>query len=293
MRYLSWEDRKMRNVCFKKGLVVGIIALFLGMGVTSTIGISNNDDTIPPVTTHSLEPPVPDGLNDYYISDVTVTLEATDDISGVKEIKYQINDDPVQTIPGDHGTFIISEDSNLHTIKYWAIDNVGNTENLNQFQLKMDQTPPVTMLIYEIVGGSPLQGWEIEFSAEAEDECSCVERVEFYINDVLQETVTGPGPIYEWGLRCSINNVRVCGFIRNLEITEEYVNFTARLVIALGRPGLTIVIEVCAYDFAGNVDCDEWHFKPAIDPGIYLFKDLSLPNFYSGYIGEFFIFALF
>ena len=282
----------MRNVCFKKALVAGIIFLFIGVSVTSTIGISNNDDTTPPVSTHTLDPPEPDGLNDYYVSDVTVTLNATDDISGVKEIKYQINDNPVQTIPGDHGTFVITEDSTLHTVIYWAIDNVDNTETQNQFELKMDQTPPVAMLIYEIVGGSPLQGWEIVFNGEAVDECSGVERVEFYINDVLQDTVSGPGPQFSWGFRLYLK-VRVCGFIRNLEITEEYVNFTARLVIALGRPGLSIVIKVCAYDFAGNVDCDEWHFTPAIEPGIYLFKDLSLPNFYSGYIGEFLIFALF
>ena len=36
----------MRNICVKKGLVVGVILLFLGVSVTSSIGISNSiDDT--------------------------------------------------------------------------------------------------------------------------------------------------------------------------------------------------------------------------------------------------------
>ena len=275
----------------RKVLVVGIIVLFLGMSVTSSLGISNSiDDTTPPVTTHTLDPPEPNGNNGWYVSDVTVTLNATDDISGVKEIKYQMNDGPVETIPGDYGTFIIHWDSALHTIRYWAIDNVGNTETQNYFQLKMDQTPPVLTICYEVIGGNWFYGWDLLLSAEAADATSGIERVEYYLNDVLQEIFTGPG-IHELGF--IITQRRVCGLIRNLEITEEYVNFTAMLVIALGPPGIEIHIMVCAYDFAGNVDCDEMHYIPPIDPGIYLNKILSLPNNYSGHIGKFFIFALF
>ena len=42
MRYLSWEDRKMRNVCFKKALVVGIVVLFIGVTISPTINANIN-----------------------------------------------------------------------------------------------------------------------------------------------------------------------------------------------------------------------------------------------------------
>ena len=282
----------MKNVFFKEALVVGIIVLFLGMSVTPSIGISNNDDITPPVSTHTLDPPVPDGLNDYYVRNVTVTLNATDDISGVKEIKYQLNDGPTETIPGDHGTFIIYTDNNLHTVRYWAIDYAGNQEPDNSFSLRMDQTPPVLTISYEIVGGNWLHGWDLLFGAEAIDACSGMVRVEYFLNAIHQDTFTGPGPYYEFGFKITTFR-RVFGLIRNLEITEEYVNFTAMQVIALGPSGSNIHLKICGYDFAGHVSCSEIHFTPAIAPGIYLFKNLSLPNFYSGYIGEFFIFAQF
>jgi hypothetical protein len=165
-------------------------------------------DGTAPTSEHALDPPAPDGLNDYYVSDVEVTLTASDpgigcDIDGsqVKEIKYQIDDGPVETIPGDQGTFVIDTDSNLHTVKYWSIDNVGNTEDQNQFQLKMDQTPPVVTMTYEVTGGNPLQGWDMLFTAEATDATSGMEYLEFALNGVVQETITGSGPIYEWGFK--------------------------------------------------------------------------------------------
>ena len=79
-----------------KTLVIGIIILFVIMSINPTIGksiirISKKDDTTPPVTTYTLDPPKPDGLNGWYVSDATVALNATDNMSGVKEIRYTIN----------------------------------------------------------------------------------------------------------------------------------------------------------------------------------------------------------
>ena len=56
--------------------------------------------------------------------------------------------------------------------------------------------------------------------------------------------------------------------------------------------------KICAYayDNAGNMDYD-CISNPcpivSISPGIYLFKNLTLPNNYEGYIGRFFINATF
>ena len=194
------------------------------MSINPTIGISiirisKNDDTIPPVTTHILDPPEPDGRNGWYVSDITVTLIATDNLSGVKEIRYTINGGAEQVINGTNGTFILTvifvltNDNYSILINYWAIDNAGNVEPKNTIMplIDMDQTPPdftPNDFTYEIVGGNEYQGWDYLFKANATDAMSGMNRVEFYLNNVLQEIDYGPGPEYHWEFRYW-NNLRV------------------------------------------------------------------------------------
>ena len=187
-----------------------VILLFIGVAVQPSIGLSNNDDTTPPVTTHTLDPPEPDGENGWYVSDITITLNATDDLSGVKEIRYTINGGAEQVIPipdyNGSGTFVLTQDGNDITIRYWAIDNAGNVEPINTIipLIDMDQTVPEFSyddFTYEIIGGNRWQGWDWLFTVNTTDAMSCMNRVEFYLNGVLQETVYGSGPIYQWKFR--------------------------------------------------------------------------------------------
>jgi hypothetical protein len=62
----------------RKCLAIGIILLFVGVAINPITGISSNrDDTTPPVTTISFNPPEPDGENGWYVSNVTVILNAS------------------------------------------------------------------------------------------------------------------------------------------------------------------------------------------------------------------------
>jgi hypothetical protein len=288
----------MRKNHIKKGLTLVIIALFIGLSSNPSTG--NNmffDDTTPPVTTHSLNPPEPDGLNGWYVSDLNVTLNATDDSSGVKEIKYKINDGPVQTIPGESGSFKIRYDGEDIFIEYWAIDNAGNIETTKSFLIDMDQTVPEIELVYE-AEYDPVRGWIFIFTATAVDLTSGIDRVEFYLDEQLQETVYGTGPYYEWIWEWNFSyEGRVVGLIRNPEITEKQVKFYAIFVIIKKLTDLIIpVFSACAYDKAGNWAFDEI-LPPcnhlAIHPGIHIFKSLTLPNNYTGYIGKNLIYAKF
>ena len=283
----------------KKLLSLGIIALFIGMSNNPSTGDNISfDDTTPPFTTHNLDPPDPDGLNDWYVSDLNVTLNATDDLSGVKEIKYRVNSGPVQTIPGDAGSFIITDDGDGILIEYWAIDYAGNTETSKSFLIDMDQTEPEIEITYEAQYDPP-RGWIFIFTATATDLTSGIDRVEFYLNEELQKTATGAGPYYEWiwEWNFSYEEGRVVGFIRNPEITEDYVKFYAIFVLIKRLTDILYPkICACAYDNAGNFACDEiqnpCHIR-TISPGIHLFRSLTLPNNYTGYIGKNLIYAKF
>lgn len=169
-----------------------------GVGVDDT----PPDSDYPPV----LDPDEPTGENDWYVDDVTVTLTAHDptvmDVqSGVKEIRYTIDGGAEQTIAGNHGSFDITNDGNDILVEYWAVDYVGNVEaTKNSFTIDMDQTVPEISLSYEVLGWTPMEGWEFQFTAIATDDMSGMDRVEFYFNNELQETVSGSGPEYVWTL---------------------------------------------------------------------------------------------
>lgn len=190
-------------------------------------------DATPPISTHTLSPATPNGKNGYYVSDITVTLNAADPSigcdwsgSGVKEIKYTISNGASGSISGESGTFKIHNDGNDIAVQYWAIDNVANAEAKHTFTIDMDQTKPVVpeVIIYE-----PSQAdngdWYVTFNVTCTDVTSTMDRVEWALNDVVQKIVTGTGPVYTWTIMWSDD---------------------------LGKP--TVTFKATAYDRAGLSD---------------------------------------
>ena len=80
-----------------------------------------NPDAIPPVTTCTLNGEM-DGAT--YISDVTVTLNATDADSGVDHTMYNLDS---TTWTRYTAPFIVSSNG-THTVQYYSIDKAGNIE---------------------------------------------------------------------------------------------------------------------------------------------------------------------
>ena len=121
-------------------------------------------------------------------------------------------------------------------------------------------------------------------------------KVEFYVNQELYETINGSGPIYQWIYHYSLpyDNLSVRGLICNSKITDEFVKFFAIIIKILG-PEVNLP-SVCAfgYDNAGNLD---YYCTSNSIPGkgiyYYFFENLTIPNNYKGYIGRFFIYATF
>jgi hypothetical protein len=231
-KYLEFEDYNFSRE--------GFYRLNLDMPAPNDDHPNNNDyrlgirvDDTPPISSHTLDPSEPDGENGWYVNDVEVTLEAYDPISndvrsGVREIKYRINGGPIDFFPYSKGTFDLTQEYEGKdiTVEYWAIDNAGNEETQHHtFTVDMDQTIPFIDLVYWVTGGNPYSGWDMLFRATAEDETSGMDRVQFYLNGLLQETVVGSGPKYEWSFRY--------------------------------HGGLNLVIRADGYDIAGNMATDK------------------------------------
>jgi len=182
-------------------------------------------DCYPPYTYVIIDPPYPDGLNGWYVSNITIILNATDNESGVNET-YNKN-------------FTISDDGEDIIITIYSCDNVGNCEKPRNLIFNLDRTKPSINLTYEF-SGNPMTGYIFTFTATVTDEKSGMERVEFYFNNVLQKTITGPGPTYQWKVK--------------------YVWIPLVIIKAIG------------YDFAGNNNLDEIY-----DPKPHS-KQQTLPN---------------
>ena len=188
------------SICAVVLLVVGSLNNVVGYqtGITNTQicknGLRDDNDTTPPVTTIYFVPPEPNGLNGWYVSDIEITLEATDDISGVDFIKYLLDDNDwmIYTSP------LIIKSDGFHRITYYAVDKAGNVEQPSDVvRFKLDQTKPIISIHYtwEKIG---CRKYVIIVTATCTDATSGIAKVEFYFNGVLQETVTGAGPEFVW-----------------------------------------------------------------------------------------------
>jgi len=140
-------------------------------------------DGTPPVTTHLINPPAPDGLNGWYVTCPTITLTA-DDIRccGVDKTYYRLD----STSPSDPfieytGTPVGPICDCKHTLEYYSVDTCGNEETVNSVDFKVDTTPPTINYFRFMI---PI--WLIPpivvhvCIAHVQDACSGILKVEFY-----------------------------------------------------------------------------------------------------------------
>ena len=143
-------------------------------------------DVVPPVTTHHLDGTM--GQNNWFINAVTVTLSAVDDSAGVASTTYKLN---AGTWTPYTGAFLITGDAAAHSLSYYSVDKVGNTESVKEATLKIDQTKPTITLTVNKTG---LMKWLL--TATVSDETSGIAKVEFYLDGILLGNKT-ESP-YEW-----------------------------------------------------------------------------------------------
>ena len=163
-------------------------------------------DTLPPTTNYSFDPATPDGENGWYVSDVEVTLNATDNTSGVDSTEYNLDGTGwiEYTTP-----FTVSEDGE-HNVQYRSVDKAGNIESTNSASFKIDQTDPTVTInkpqpgylyifnrpIIPLLGDITIIIGQITVEVDTSDETSGIDKVEFYIDDELKNA-DDEGP-YEW-----------------------------------------------------------------------------------------------
>ncbi|MCL4266513.1 MAG: VWA domain-containing protein [Anaerolineae bacterium] len=98
-------------------------------------------DTVPPQTAVALDPPLPNGSNDWYTSDITITLSATD--VGVGVIETEVSPDGLSW--SGYGAPIVFSSEGEFTLYFRSIDLAGNVETAQTIDFKIDKTPPTVV----------------------------------------------------------------------------------------------------------------------------------------------------
>ncbi|MFW9964811.1 MAG: OmpL47-type beta-barrel domain-containing protein [Candidatus Sifarchaeia archaeon] len=97
-------------------------------------------DQSTPDTIATLTPVTPDGLSNWYINPVDVTLSFDDATSGVYQTFYRVNESPwiLYITPV---TFSVD---GVYLLEFWSVDCAGNQESAESISFKIDQTSPTT-----------------------------------------------------------------------------------------------------------------------------------------------------
>ncbi|MCK5291694.1 MAG: hypothetical protein KAR39_06735 [Thermoplasmata archaeon] len=144
-------------------------------------------DTVAPSTSSSLAGTI--GANSWYISPVTVTLNAFDVTSGVQYTNYRIDGGSWQAYSG---SFIVSANG-IHTMEYYSVDNVGNVESTKSVQVKIDTVAPSSGSA--LSGTSGGNGWyttEVTITLNASDVTSGVLQTNYRIDGGIWQTYNTP-----------------------------------------------------------------------------------------------------
>lgn len=161
------------------------------LNVTDNDGASNLTtlelliDTTAPVTNATLNGT---GSDDWYRSNVTVTLNASDNESGVNATWYRlaamVNDTWQHGAWQRYNTSFNVTGEGRHNLTYYSVDNASNREDNQSAAVNIDTTPPVTNVTLNGTLGK--RGWyrgTVTATLNATDALSGVAEIEYAVDD--------------------------------------------------------------------------------------------------------------
>ena len=139
-------------------------------------------ETNAPATTATLSPAAPDGENGWYKTDVTVTLGAADDCSGVAATEYS-TDGGATWLPYA-GPLVISAEGTTDLL-YRSADRAGNVEAAQGLTVKLDKTAPTLALSADPASIWPPLGQTVNvtLAGEGSDAVSGLASVSYVVTD--------------------------------------------------------------------------------------------------------------
>jgi sialidase-1 len=195
-------------------------------------------DNSSPVTQVDILPGESNGANNWYATDVSVTLSVYDDLSGVARTEYRLNDGDWKLYEGVIN--IASEGTNV--LDYRSFDRAGNIENHRNLILRIDKTAPEVTVKPDKTELWPPNGKmvPIQVNINATDDVSGISKIELV-------SITGSENGHE------LDQVVQAADIQNAEYGTDDRTFSLRAKRSGGSAGRMYTIEYRAVDLAGHV----------------------------------------
>jgi parallel beta-helix repeat protein len=151
-------------------------------------------DTTPPTTLHDY-----DDL--WCTSDLTITLTAIDEVSGIAETYYSINNGSIETV-SEHGQPFITMEGNNNALEYWSVDNAGNEELPHKMLtgIQLDKTPPASSI--NLDGALGNNAWfvsNVAITLVATDNVAEVDNIEYSFDSTTWTAYVTPLAIADEG----------------------------------------------------------------------------------------------
>jgi hypothetical protein len=119
-------------------------------------------------------------------SGTIITLSAKDELSGIDNIYYSVNASPY--LP--YSQAIILNEENEYHLKYYAVDNVGNVEAVQEVIVVYDKSSPVTQLIVEGDRFENVLSGRSKIVLNAEDKVTGIKAVYYTIDSGSEKAYT-------------------------------------------------------------------------------------------------------
>ena len=136
-------------------------------------------DLSPPSSSHFFEGAV---LNDIIAASTVVKLGSEVDYSGVKTVYYAVDNNSAYQAYNNKQIYTTSLQDGEHQIKYYAVDNVKNIEEVDSFTFYLDKLPPI--LASDILGDRFIVNDQIYFSGRTKLKLTAVDN-KSGVKDVL------------------------------------------------------------------------------------------------------------
>ncbi len=122
------------------------------------------------------------------------SLKTNDALSGVDKLYYSINGKAFQ----EYSSPITFTDEKLYTVKYYAVDKVGNPEDTKAKKVEIDKSSPETSHKVEGDFHDDILSLRSEIKLAANDAASGVSSIHYKIDDQYERNYSSP--VKMWGL---------------------------------------------------------------------------------------------
>jgi len=184
---------------------------------TGRAKVNVKPDTTPPEIEIKINDPKHETPSGIYVSGLTpISFSIKDDLSGVMEVRYRIDENSWNSYYSDFNLNAYSE--GMHVITYFGIDRAGNKGAEKNITIILDKTPPNVEKVSP-TGKLFSNSIVVNFIAKVNDSMSGVKEVELFVDGISQ----------------GLMNISRGEYVKKVNLSEGYHEWSIRVMDRVGN----------------------------------------------------------